>query len=65
MSESGVKRKQIILSLNANSEAFLQVKTENNFYNYEIKPAYKASKELLEIDFPPIENLNVDIYTGD
>jgi len=58
-------KKQIVLSLKEDKEGFLQIKTENNFYNYEIKPAKNSSKELLEVDYPPIENLDVDIYTGD
>ena len=58
-------RKQIILSLKADKNGFLQVKTENKLYNYEIISSNKASKELLTIDNPPIGNLDVDVYTGD
>ena len=32
--------------------------------NYDIKASDFSSKELIEIDIPPLENLNVDIYTG-
>ncbi len=56
---------QLIVSLKNNSDSFLQVKTENNFYNYEIKNLFKPSEELMEIDFPPIENLDVDIFEGE
>ena len=55
-------RKQIILSLKADKEGFLQVKTEKNFYNYEIINSDKSSEELLQIDKPPVENLAVDVY---
>ena len=55
---------QIILSLKNSNEGILQVKTSNNMYNYEIKNSSKSSKELIEIDYPSIENLDVDIYTG-
>ena len=58
-------RKQIVLSLRDNKNAYLQVKTEKKLYNYEIKPSNKYSKEVLEIDFPPIGELDVDIYAGE
>ena len=58
-------KRQIILSLKDNKPAYLQVKTEKNLFNYEIKNATKPSRELIEIDFPSIENLNVDIYNGE
>jgi len=58
-------KKQVILSLKAEKEGFLQVKTEKKFYNYKITPSDKSSSELLKIDYPPIENLDVDVYTGD
>ena len=58
-------RLQVILSLKGTNDSFLQVKTTNNLFNYEIKNKSVASKELIEIDVPPLENLDVDIYTGD
>lgn len=58
-------KKQMILSLKADEPAYLQIKTENNLFNYEIKSADRYSKEIIEIDFPPIENLDVDIYDGE
>ena len=58
-------KKQIVLSLKENKNGFLQVKTENNLYNYEAKNSTTSSKELLQVDYPPIENLEVDIYMGD
>ena len=58
-------KKQMLLSLKSDAGAYLQVKTENNLFNYEIKSANKSSKEVVEIDFPPIEDLNVDIYDGE
>ena len=56
---------QIILSIKNSDKSFLQIKTANGMYNYEVKNNSKSSTELIEIDFPPIENLDVDIYTGD
>ncbi len=55
---------QLVVSLKKDKNSFLQVKTENNFYNYEIKSAAKSSEDAVEIDFPPVENFDVDIYTG-
>ncbi len=57
-------RKQMIISLKSNCRSFLQVKTSNDFLNYEIINAKVPSKQLIEIDTPPFENLDVDIYAG-
>lgn len=56
---------QMLLYLKNKNDSFLQVKTEKNLYNYEIKHSSVASKELTEVDFPPIENLSVDIFEVD
>jgi len=56
---------KMLLFLKNKDDSYLQVQTENKLYNYEIKHSKVASKELLEVDFPPVENLNVDIYTED
>ena len=58
-------KKQMIISLKNKKDNILQIKTENNYYIYDIKSSDFSSKELIEIDFPPLENLDVDIYTGD
>ena len=58
-------RKQIILTLNGNQGGFLQVKTEDKLFNYDIKAAAKSSGNLVEIDIPPLENIEVDVYTGE
>ena len=57
-------KKQLILTLNKNCRSFLQVNTSGEMYTYEIINSRTASKDLIEIDIPPIENLDVDIYTG-
>lgn len=57
-------RKQMIISLKSNCRSFLQVKTSNDFINYEIINSKIPSKQLIEIDKPPFENLDVDIYAG-
>ena len=57
-------KKQIILSLKEGNSAILQVKTEDKLYNYNLNKSDKSSKELIEIDIPPFENLDVDIYEG-
>ncbi|MCQ2957975.1 MAG: hypothetical protein MJ180_03620 [Candidatus Gastranaerophilales bacterium] len=56
---------QMIISLKNNQDTILQVKTENNYYNYNVKPSDFSSKNLIEIDYPSMENLDVDIYTGE
>lgn len=58
-------KKQLVISLKKSDETFLQVKTGDNLYNYEIKPAQNSSENLIMLDYPPIENLDVDIYKGD
>lgn len=58
-------KKQMILALKSKKDNILQIKTENHYYNYDIKASDFSSKELIEIDCPPLENLDVDIYTGD
>ena len=57
-------KKQLIISLKCGNNAILQVKTEDNVYDYELKNSKKASKKLIEIDIPPLENLDVDVYEG-
>lgn len=61
---SGVNN-QIICSLKNAENSFLQVKTKNNYYNYTLINSNDVSKKLIEIDFPPIENLDVDILELD
>ena len=58
-------KKQMLISLKNKKDNILQIKTENNYYNYDIKASDFSSRELIEIDYPPLENLDVDIYTGD
>jgi len=58
-------KQQMILELKTKNNSFLQVKTENNLYKYDVRNNSVASKELVEIDLPPVENLDIDIYTGD
>ena len=55
---------QMLLFLKNKKDCFLQVKTEKNLYNYEIKHSNISSKELVEVDYPPFENLTVDIFEG-
>ena len=57
-------RRQLILHLKNENTAVLQVKTEDKLINYNIKHSDKASKELIEIDTPPFENLDVDVFGG-
>ena len=57
-------KRQLILLLKDDSDTILQVKTENKFVNYQVKPSGKSSVELLEIDMPPLENLDVDVFEG-
>ena len=57
-------KKQMVISLKNKKDNILQIKTENNYYNYDIKASDFSSKELIEIDYPSLENLDVDIYTG-
>lgn len=57
-------KKQIILALKTTENSFLQVQTEKDLINYKIKNNTKSSKELIKIDFPPVENLTVDIFDG-
>ena len=54
-------RKQLILHLKNDNTAILQVKTEEKLINYNVKASDKTSSVLTEIDFPPFENLDVDI----
>lgn len=54
-------RKQLILHLKNNNTAILQVKTAEKLINYNIKSSDKKSPELIEIDIPPFENLDVDV----
>lgn len=58
-------RRQLILRLKNENTAVLQVKTEEKLVNYNIKSSNKASSELLEIDIPPLENLDVDVLGGE
>ena len=57
-------KRQLILLLKDDSDTVLQVKTEDKLWNYSVKPAPKSSVELIEIDMPPFENLDVDIFSG-
>ncbi len=57
-------KKQIILALKSPNTSILQIKTNNNLYNYKLLKGTTSSKELIEIDYPPIENLQVDIFGG-
>ena len=57
-------KKQLIISLKCGNKAILQVKTEDTTYNYELKDSKKVSTKLIEIDIPPLENLDVDVYEG-
>ena len=58
-------KRQVILSLKDNDGGVLQIKTEKGLENYNLKKSAKSSKGLIEIDLPPFENLDVDIYTGE
>lgn len=58
-------RRQLILHLKNENTAVLQVKTEDKLVNYNVKAADRPSSELIEIDIPPLENLDVDIYAGE
>ena len=57
-------RKQLILHLKNENTAVLQVKTEDKLVNYNIKASDKPSTELIEIDIPPFENIDVDVFEG-
>lgn len=57
-------KKQLVLSLKNPQDTTLQIKTEKEYVNYDIKNAKKSSKDLIEIDFPPFENLDVDVWGG-
>lgn len=56
-------KRQIILSLKDGENGILQIKTKNGLENYNLKNSPESSKKLIEIDIPPFENLDVDIYT--
>lgn len=55
------ENQQIILSLKNNKDGFLQIKTTDNYYNYDIINSNISSKTLIELDIPSIENLDVDV----
>ena len=57
-------RRQLILHLKNENPAILQVKTEEKLINYNIKSSDKPSAELIEIDIPSLENLDVDVFEG-
>ena len=57
-------RRQLILRLKNENTAVLQVKTEEKLINYNVKHSDIASKELIEIDVPSLENLDVDVFGG-
>ncbi|MCR4881465.1 MAG: hypothetical protein K6A44_05890 [bacterium] len=57
-------KRQLILVLKEDKDTVLQVKTEDKLINYDIKPSSQSSVELIEIDLPPFENLDVDIFDG-
>ena len=58
-------RRQLILHLKNENTAVLQVKTEDKLLNYNIKASDKPSAQLIEIDIPPFENFDADVYTGE
>ena len=57
-------KKQLIVSLKTNEDSILQVKTEHNFYKYNIKNSATPTKDLIEIDLPPAENFEIDVFEG-